>query len=96
MRFLTANQKQQHVNVRKELRQIASDDANVLFRLSLVTRAGFMVTTLRQSNNPPNGKVKSKVKSMLIISFDVKGIVRINNNSRRSWGFISSSRLSSQ
>jgi hypothetical protein len=55
--------------------------------LSLVTRAGFMVMMLRQRNNPPNGKaqghrdrkrrdtVKSKVKSMLIIFFDIKGIV---------------------
>jgi hypothetical protein len=54
--------------------------------LSLVTRAGFTVTILRQSNKPPNGKVqtprpkkvrqvKSEVKSMHIISFDIKGIV---------------------
>jgi hypothetical protein len=58
--------------------------------LALVTKAGFMVLTPRQSNNPPNGKVqihqdrkrqderkarrtKSKVKSMLIIFFDIKG-----------------------
>jgi hypothetical protein len=38
-------------------------------------KAGFMVMTLRQSNNHPSGKVKSKVKSMLIILFDIKGIV---------------------
>jgi hypothetical protein len=31
--------------------------------------------TLRQSNNSPNGKVKSKVKSMLIVLFDIKGMV---------------------
>jgi hypothetical protein len=53
----------------------------------LVTRAGFIVTALRRSNNPSNGKgqirrdrkkarqEKSKVKSMLIIFFDIKGIV---------------------
>jgi hypothetical protein len=54
--------------------------------LSLVTKAGFTVMTRRQSKIPPNGKVQthreenerqmeSKVKSMLIISFDIKGIV---------------------
>jgi hypothetical protein len=31
--------------------------------------------TLRQSNNSPNGKVKNKVKSMLIIFFGIKRIV---------------------
>jgi hypothetical protein len=31
--------------------------------------------TLRQSNDPPNGKLKSTLESMLIISFDIKGIL---------------------
>jgi hypothetical protein len=31
---------------------------------------------LRPNNNPPNGKVKSKIKSMLIIFCDIKDIVR--------------------
>jgi hypothetical protein len=31
--------------------------------LSLVTRAGFMVITLRQSNNPPNGKWRAKSRA---------------------------------
>jgi hypothetical protein len=39
MRFLTADQKQQHVSVCDELRQIASKE-----------RAGFMVMTLRQEH----------------------------------------------
>jgi hypothetical protein len=53
--------------------------------LLMMTRAGFTVMTLRQSNNLTNGKVQihrkkarqvqSKVKSMLIISFDIKGTV---------------------
>jgi len=50
-------------------------------------RAGFMVTTLRQNDNPPSGKaphhqgqkktrqVKSNLKSMIITFFDIKGIV---------------------
>jgi hypothetical protein len=54
---------------------------------SLVMRVGFMVTTLRQSNNPPSEKdpchqvqkkvrlVKSNVKSMIVTFFDIKGIV---------------------
>jgi len=55
--------------------------------LSLVMRAGFTVTTLRQSNNPPSGKaprhqgqkkarqVKSNLKSMIITFFDIKEVV---------------------
>ena len=54
---------------------------------SLVMRAGFTVTTLRQSDNPPSGKaptspgpnkarqVKSNLKSMFITFFDIKGFV---------------------
>jgi hypothetical protein len=53
--------------------------------LSLVMRAGFMIMTRRQRNNPPNDKiqthrlekvrqVKSKFKSMLIIFFNIKRI----------------------
>jgi hypothetical protein len=63
MRFLAADQKQQSVNVCEELRQIASDDATFLSRVitgdALVARAGFTVMILRQSNNPPNGKVQT-------------------------------------
>ena len=54
---------------------------------SVVMRAGFTVTTLRQSDNPPSWKsptsprtkkarqVKSNLKSMIITFFDIKGIV---------------------
>jgi hypothetical protein len=61
MRFLAADQKQQRVNgvnVCEELRRIVSDMPPSCPGLSLVTRAGFTVMTLRQSNNPPNGKDK--------------------------------------
>jgi hypothetical protein len=38
--------------------------------------AGFMVTTLSKSNTPPTYvNMKNKVKSILIIFFDIKGIV---------------------
>jgi hypothetical protein len=43
----------------RELRQIASENATFFTRLSLMTRTGFTVMTLRQSNNPPNGKVET-------------------------------------
>jgi hypothetical protein len=62
-------------NVYKELRLIASNDATFLSRVNMVMRAGFTVMTPTQSNNPPNGKVKSKVKSMFIIFFDIKRII---------------------
>jgi hypothetical protein len=75
MQFLTADQKQQHVNICKELCQIAPNDTAFLSRVVTRMRAGFTVMTLRQSDNPPNGKMKSKVKGMLIIFFDIKGIV---------------------
>jgi hypothetical protein len=62
MQFLVADQKQQCVNACEELRQIASDDVTFLSRVitgdTLVTRAGFAFMILRQSNNPPNGKVQ--------------------------------------
>jgi hypothetical protein len=54
-RILTADQKQQHVNVCVELLQITSD-ATFLPR---VTRAGFTVMIISQSNSPPNEKVQT-------------------------------------
>jgi hypothetical protein len=73
MQSLTADQKQQHVSICKELCQIASHDTTFLPRVIPGMRAGFMVMTLKHSNNPPKGKMKSKAKSMLIIFFDIKG-----------------------
>ena len=55
-RILTADQKQQRVNICAELRQLPSNDETFLCRVTLVMRAGFTVTTLRQSDNPPSGK----------------------------------------
>jgi hypothetical protein len=60
MRFLTADRKQHHVNceqgVSKEFRQIATNDAIFLSRVITGDEAGFMVMTLKQSSDPPNGK----------------------------------------
>jgi hypothetical protein len=50
---MSADQKQQCVSVWEELCQIATDDATML------SRAGFMVMTLRKSSNPPNGKIQT-------------------------------------
>jgi transposase len=86
-RILTADQKQQRVNVCEELRQIASDDATFLSRVITgdeIWIYGYDPETKQQSTqlkspNSPKPKeakhVKSKIKSMLIIFFDIKGIV---------------------
>jgi hypothetical protein len=55
----TADQKQQHVNICKELRHIASDDVTFLSRVITDDESWFTVMTLRQSKNPPNGKVQT-------------------------------------
>jgi len=87
-RILTADQKQQHVNVCTELRQLASDDETFLSRV--ITGDGSWVygydpETKRQSSQwksptspRPNKarQVKSNLKSMIITFFDIKGIVR--------------------
>jgi histone-lysine N-methyltransferase SETMAR len=86
-RILTADQKQQRVNVCKELHQIASDDASFLSRFITGDESwiySYDPETKQQpsqwkSPNSPRLKkarqVKSKVKSRLIIFFDIKGIV---------------------
>jgi hypothetical protein len=61
MRFLTADQKQQCVSVSPKsfvgsLPMVQPSCSG----LSLVMKAGFMVMTLGQSNNLPNGKGRAK------------------------------------
>jgi hypothetical protein len=87
MRFLTADQKQQCVNICEELRQIASKDATFLSRVITDDESRFysydpeikqQSSQLKSPNSPRPKKVrqvKSKVKSMLIIFFDIKEIV---------------------
>jgi hypothetical protein len=75
MRFLTDDQKQQRVTVCEELRQIVSDDATFLSRAISGNESwiyGYDPETKQQSTQ---WKMKSKVKSMLIILFYIKGIV---------------------
>ena len=55
-RILTADQKQQRINVCTELHQLASDDETFLSRV--ITGDESWVMTLRQSNNPPSGKAR--------------------------------------
>jgi hypothetical protein len=75
MRFLTADQKQQCVNVCEELHKIASDDATFFPRVITGDKSwiyGYDPETKQQSSQ---WKLKNKVKSMLIIFFDIKRIV---------------------
>jgi hypothetical protein len=58
-RILTADQKQQRVNVCEEFVRSPLTMQPSCPGLSLVTRAGFAVMTLRHRNNLPNGKVQS-------------------------------------
>jgi hypothetical protein len=88
MRFLTADQKQQRVNVCEELRQIASDDAAFLPRVITGDESwiyGYESETKQQSSqwkSPESPRprkarhVKSKFKSMLIIFVGIKGSLR--------------------
>jgi hypothetical protein len=85
MWFLTADQKQQHVNICKELHQITSNHAAFFPGLSLVT--------LRQSNTLPNGKVQNhgdrkrqdrwRAKSRAWSSFTLTSVWLLTKNS--SW-----------
>jgi hypothetical protein len=77
-RFLTADQKQQSVNVCVELRQIVFDKATLLCMVITVTGAGFMVMTLRQSNNAPNGKSKAKPRACSSFSLISRGLFAKN------------------
>jgi hypothetical protein len=87
-RILTADHKQQHhINVYMELHQIASDDATFLSRVITGDESciyGYNSEKKQQSSqwrspNSPRPKkarhVKSKVKSMFIILFEIKGTV---------------------
>ena len=86
-RILTADQKQQRVNVCTELRQLASDDETFLSRVITGEESwvyGYDPETTQQSSQwksptsprPTTARqVKSNVKSMIITFFDVKGTV---------------------
>jgi hypothetical protein len=59
MQFLTADQKQQqYINVCNKLHQIASDDATFLSKGITGDQSKIYNYALRQSKNPPNGKVQ--------------------------------------
>jgi len=86
-RILTADQKQQRVNVCIELRQLASDDETFLSRVITGDESwvyGYDPETKRQSSQwkgpmspwPKKARqVKNNLKSMIITFFDIKGIV---------------------
>ena len=85
-RILTADQKQQCVNVCTELRQLASDDETFLSRVITGDESwvyGYDPETKRQSSQwksptSPRPKkarqVKINLKSMIITFFDIKGL----------------------
>jgi len=86
-RILTADQKEQHVNVCTELHQLTSDDETFLSRVITGDESwvySYNPETKRQSSQwksstSPRAKkarqVKSNLKSMIITFFDIKGIV---------------------
>ena len=86
-RILTADRKQQPINICSELRRLVSDDEMFLSRVITVDESwlyGYNPETKRQSSQwksptSPRPKkarrVKSNLKSMLITFFDRKGIV---------------------
>jgi hypothetical protein len=53
MRFLTTEQKQQHINVCVELRQISSDDATFLSRATIGDESWIFGYEPVTKNNPP-------------------------------------------
>jgi hypothetical protein len=76
MWFLTTERKQQCVNVYEELTQIASNDATFLCKVITSDMSwiyGYDLETKQQSSQ---WKTKGKIKSMHIVFFDIKGIVR--------------------
>ena len=86
-RILTADQKQQHINVCTELHQLTCDDETFLSRVITGDESwvySYDPETKRQSSQwqsltSPRPKkarqVKSNLKSIIITFFDIKGIV---------------------
>jgi hypothetical protein len=86
-RILTADQKQQCVDVYTELLQLASDDETFLSRVITgdeIWVCGYDSETKQQSYHckcpvsprpTKDRQVKSNVKSMIITLFDIKGIL---------------------
>jgi hypothetical protein len=75
MRFLTANKMQQHVNICEEVRQVAYDDATFLSRVITGDEGWIYGYDPETKQQPSQWKMRSKVKSMLIIFFGIKEIV---------------------
>jgi hypothetical protein len=88
MQFLTADQKQQRVSFVRLPPMMQSSCPG----LSMVTRDGFLIMSLRQSNNPPNGKVQTyldrkrrdkweaKPRACLLFSLTSRGLLTKNSS----------------
>jgi hypothetical protein len=85
-RILTADQKQQRVDICTELCQLASDDETFLSTVITSEESWVYGYNPEKGNNSPSVKapphqgqktrqVKSNVKSFIITFFDIKGIV---------------------
>jgi histone-lysine N-methyltransferase SETMAR len=75
MRFLTADQKQQRVNVCEELCQIASDGVVFVSMVIAGNESWIYSYDPETKQQTSQWKMMSKVKSMLTNFFDIKGIV---------------------
>jgi hypothetical protein len=77
MPFLTADQKQQCVNVCEELRQIASDKATFFSRVVTGDESCIYVYDPETKQQSSQRNMKSKIKSMFMIFFDSKEIITV-------------------
>jgi hypothetical protein len=74
-RILTADQKQLCINICYELHQVASDDETFLSGVITGDKSWIYSYDRDKATILPQEQMNSKVKSMLIICFDIKGIV---------------------
>jgi hypothetical protein len=72
---MKADQKQQHINICEKLHLIASDDVSFLSRVIAGDESCIYSYYPETNEQFSQWKMNSKAKSMLIIFFDIKGIV---------------------
>jgi histone-lysine N-methyltransferase SETMAR len=75
VQLLTAEQKQQSVNICEELCQTTSDDATILSKVITGDESWIYSYDPETKQQSSQWKMKNKVKSMLIIFLGIKGIV---------------------
>jgi hypothetical protein len=80
MRFLTADQKQQCVNVCKEPRQIASNDAPFLSRVITGDESWIYGYDPKTKKKSPNGKWRAKSRSCSSFPLSSRGLFTRNSS----------------